>query len=311
MNKLSLRVAGRHITAFVLLLVTWPSDAAVTSLAHALAIFMKNGATAAPPTVSKELALLEKTPAVLKAAKILSEGLSESESLQMATLLDRVYWDELSKRKITQSIAMTCGNCLPTQFAEDINGRAIDIIRRKSDLMVSISAKPNSITGILDANGKRMPTTADRKAIIDQLMIEFSPAMTQAMKEKTSSAFIQTFSKKLRENGSLEIEYDAKGHGLTAVVKYGPTKAKVANIDLSKFISHAKSYIYGGALAGLGFAKFKSDQTAEEKKKQAEIEERRSEILKLLHQRDRDALMRSVDAEYFAAKVKELQASKK
>jgi len=303
--------AGRSIAAVILSIVTTYSDASGTSFAHALYVVMKNGNGAAESSVPKELSLLKKTPAMLKAARTLSEGLSESESLRLADLLDRVYWNELSKRGISQSFAMTCQACLPTQFAEDINGRAIDIIRRQSDLMAAISAKPDSIIRIIDSKGSRLPTQGDRKAVIDQLMIEFSPAMSAAMKERGPDAFLQSFLKKLKENGSVEVEYDAKANGLTAAIKYGPSKARIANIDLSKFTSQAKAYIYGGALTGLGLTQFKKNETAEEKQKRAELELQRSEILILLPRADRETLMTAADTEYLLLKVHELKPLKK
>lgn len=285
--------------------------AATPEIAEALLRIMTKSVKVAKTELPNEVGFLEKTPAFIHAAEVLARNAPESERKRLSKLLEHVILAEYKKLGISPSIMETCQNCLPKTFADNINGRAIDLINKHDDLLVTISAQTDNALRLYDKNGKQISSQAEYRRAVDEMVEIFAPSMSDAKKEQTAEGFSRKFVKALKTNGSAEIEYDSKGNALSATFKYGASKAKVANIDLGKFLSNAKYFLFGGGLASLGYKGKDKEPEAKAALPVSKIELKRIELLHRMSEAQRSALLSDADAEYLVAKAHQIEAQKK
>jgi hypothetical protein len=307
-----MRVYRIFFWIFILASFAVPVSAAVSGdLTEVFLRIMTKGLKEASAASPEDISLLKKTPAFIEAAKVLGKNATEPERRRASTLLDRVLWAEYAKHGVSHATATTCDACLPTAFADDINGRAIDLIKRHDDLLIAVSTQQGSVLRLVDQEGKSIPSQSEYRKALDEMMVLFAPGISIAKGEKDPAKFLKAFSQKLKENGSVEVEYDAKGNALTAIFKYGPAKAKIANVDVAKIMARAQYLLYAGGLAVLGYKATDKNAAAKEPQSKEKLERARLEILRMLSPAEREALLQAADSEYLVVKVKKLQAAGK
>jgi len=290
-------------------LATTSSAAVTPEMAETFLKIMSKGVRTAATTSPKEVTLLERTPAFIKAAETLGRNTTEAERVRVSKLLEQVLFAEYKKQGI--SLAAACEACLSRTFADDINGRAIDLIKKHDDLLVEISAQPDQILRLVDKDGKPIPSQVEYQQVINEMITIFSPSMSAAKNERTAASFTKKFNQALKTNGSAEIEYDSKGNALTATFKYGWAKVKVANIDVDKMLVKAKYFLYGGGLASLGYKAKSKESEAKATPLISKIDSDRLELLHKLTTVERKELVEAADVEYFVLKVQKRATSGK
>lgn len=255
----------------------------------------------------KEAALLEKTPSFIKTAKILSKGKTPDEKNRIAIMLEKVIRAEYQKKGLSYLEKLNCEACIPKTLADDIDGRAIDLIKKHDDLLVKISTNQNQILAILDSHGQKIVSSQEYQSVIDKMSTIFAPSMMLARQEKTPEDFAKTFIKNIKSNSSIDVEFDAKEETFSATFKYGQNQAKIASIDLKKFISQAQYLIYGGGITALGYNKLHKENTKNSNTSDLTLITKRWELLKNLSPAEKEILITDADTDYLILRIEKLE----
>lgn len=300
---------ARNLACAVLISLGLSFRAEASALAELTELFLRSmskTAAKAAPSTPIQASVAKQSPAMLRAAKILGEGASEAEQRRAAEMLSNVVIYELSAKGCTEIAYPICGS---QYLADAIDARAIDIIKKRNDILFKLSTKAEGSVSLVDKNGAPILSSYDYRTVLDDLAAYASLAMGAAKNEKTLKGYSSAFIEKLKTQGEVEVEYDAKDNLATVTIKLGKHKGKVAKIDLAKIFDKCKYLVYGGGLAALGYGSGGKDKKSDIAKLQSQ-EKRRADLLKSLDASDRQILYIDAEAYYLVDKVREPQASR-
>lgn len=291
-------------------IINCASAAALSELAEGFFKIMTKGVKTAEVETPKQVSLFRRTPAFIRAAEVLGKDTNEAERIRLSRLFESVLLAEYKKYGITLSMVDVCEACVPKHFADNINGRAIDLIKSHDDLLIKISTQPSQILRLVDTDGKELLTQTEYRQVVDQMIAIFGPSISAAKSEPTSEGFSRKFIQSIKANSAVEIEHDAKS-GLSVVsFKYGMGKVKVVNIDVEKTLSRVKYFIYGSGLASIGYQAQGKKPEAKSTYPISTIEANQLELLQKLSSAERRSLTEAAEVEYLVGKVRQLEKNK-
>lgn len=213
------------------------------------------------PLEIPEYSIFKEYPCFQAVAKKIKKDAHPEDRDKIDRMLQQILNDELSK---TSKMPFDNRRDPVKFFAKDIDKRAIDVIKTHNDILIKIIASDDQIIRLVNSKGEPLPTQSEYREVVSRLIEIFSPAIGEAVKDKNSKSLLSNIAESIKSNGGVDIDYDGKGKMLTASIKYGNAKVKLANIDIEKFSARAKYFIYGGGLT-LGITKTADSKKSNEK----------------------------------------------